>query len=214
MDAAEIAQDIQQRESWTDATLLDLVLQYVQNQDANGAFRDHLEEHSAGGGEPQSREVHLRLAVPEGTSDAAPALNDRLAEGATTANDRRSSAVGQVMLSDPASLAAAIARIVDYNWATEQRDYDGAGRGGNSKQGHIFCDLRAVRAWLDSASPAGQLSATLAASAADGPARSPNGDRAEGRIAPAGGKQPSGGGAGFTPGPWPTSGDVPPAERA
>jgi hypothetical protein len=138
MNATEIAQDIQQREGWTDATLLDLVLEYVQNQDANDAFRDHLEEHGAGGGEPQTREVHLRLAVT-------------VPEGATSANDWGSWTVGQVMLSDPASPAAAIARIVDYNWAGEQRDYEDAGHNGNSRQNHIFNDLRSVRAWLDSA---------------------------------------------------------------
>ena len=156
VDATAIARGIQLREGWTDATLLGLVLAYVQNQDANDAFGDHREEHGAAiGDDPRTREVHLRLAVtvPERTSDAAVtgALAAALDEGTARINDWGSWTVGQCMPTDLALPATAMARIVAYNWAGEQRDYEDAERDGNSRQNHIFTDLRAVRAWLESA---------------------------------------------------------------
>jgi hypothetical protein len=51
----------------------------------------------------------------------------------------------------PAGVLAAIARIVAYNWPGEELDYGecGTAPGQNSRQGHVFEDLTAVRRWLD-----------------------------------------------------------------
>ena len=43
-DAAGIAYQVQNEQGWTDATLLDVVLDYIGNQDSDDAFRDYLRE--------------------------------------------------------------------------------------------------------------------------------------------------------------------------
>jgi hypothetical protein len=43
-NASEIARDIQGLEGWTDATLLGVVLDYIDSQCSNDAFTDYLEE--------------------------------------------------------------------------------------------------------------------------------------------------------------------------
>lgn len=44
MHASEIAQDVQAEAGWTDATLLDVVLDYIDNQGSNDAFSAYLAE--------------------------------------------------------------------------------------------------------------------------------------------------------------------------
>jgi hypothetical protein len=39
-----IAREIQTREGWTDETLLDVVLDYIENQNSSEAFKDYLED--------------------------------------------------------------------------------------------------------------------------------------------------------------------------
>ncbi len=46
-DATAIAYQVQREQEWTDAALLDVVLDYIANQDSDAAFRDHLTELSA-----------------------------------------------------------------------------------------------------------------------------------------------------------------------
>jgi hypothetical protein len=50
----------------------------------------------------------------------------------------------------PPVVRDAITRIVDYNWAAEERDYAGCGPGGNSRQGHIYLALTLLGRWLGS----------------------------------------------------------------
>lgn len=45
-DADRIAYDVQAREGWTDTTLLEVVLDYVANQESDEAFSDYLDERS------------------------------------------------------------------------------------------------------------------------------------------------------------------------
>ena len=44
MSARDIAHDIQEREGWTDSTLLDVLLDYIDNQASDDAFQDYLED--------------------------------------------------------------------------------------------------------------------------------------------------------------------------
>lgn len=44
----------------------------------------------------------------------------------------------------------AIARLLEYNWASEERDYAECGPGGNSRQGHIYLDLVLLGRWMGS----------------------------------------------------------------
>src|SRR6476646_9117420 len=47
-------------------------------------------------------------------------------------------------------IIAAISRIVTYNWADEEKDYNHeALEPGNSRGGHIFSDLMRVQRWLE-----------------------------------------------------------------
>jgi len=50
---------------------------------------------------------------------------------------------------------AAIGRIVEYNWADEERDHEECAGNGNSQEHHIFNDLRVVRDWLNAAGSTG-----------------------------------------------------------
>jgi hypothetical protein len=54
-DAYKIAYDVQEREGWTDTTLLDVVLDYIGNQGSDDAFADYLAERSAP--EPTETEI-------------------------------------------------------------------------------------------------------------------------------------------------------------
>lgn len=47
MSASAAAYRKRTEEGWTDATLLSVVLDYIDNQQSDEAFEDHLEEHSA-----------------------------------------------------------------------------------------------------------------------------------------------------------------------
>lgn len=42
-DAAEIAGEVQAAQGWTDATLLEVILEYINNQDDNDAFAEYLD---------------------------------------------------------------------------------------------------------------------------------------------------------------------------
>ena len=47
-------------------------------------------------------------------------------------------------------VVSAIASLVDYNWADEERDYNTeALEPGNSREGHIFRSIVLIRRWLE-----------------------------------------------------------------
>ena len=48
----------------------------------------------------------------------------------------------------PTVVRDAIARLVEYNWASEERDYAECGPGGNSREGHVYLDLVLLSHWL------------------------------------------------------------------
>ena len=50
----------------------------------------------------------------------------------------------------PPVVRDAIARLVEYNWADEERDYAKCGPGGNSREGHVYLDLVLLGRWLGS----------------------------------------------------------------
>lgn len=50
----------------------------------------------------------------------------------------------------PRGVVRAIASLVAYNWADEERDYNTeALEPGNSREGHIFGDLMLIQRWLE-----------------------------------------------------------------
>jgi hypothetical protein len=51
MSASTIALDIQVERGWTDAALLDVVLDYIDNQGSDDAFEDYLREAAFAGQE-------------------------------------------------------------------------------------------------------------------------------------------------------------------
>jgi hypothetical protein len=46
-NADAIALDVQAREGWTDTTLINVLLDYISNQDSDEAFTDYLHERSS-----------------------------------------------------------------------------------------------------------------------------------------------------------------------
>jgi hypothetical protein len=50
----------------------------------------------------------------------------------------------------PRVVRDAIAQLVEYNWADEERDYAECGPGGNSREGHVYLDLVLLSRWLGS----------------------------------------------------------------
>ena len=50
----------------------------------------------------------------------------------------------------PPAVRDAVACLVRYNWASEERDYGECGPGGNSREGHVYLDLILLSCWLGS----------------------------------------------------------------
>ena len=50
----------------------------------------------------------------------------------------------------PPAVRDAVACLVRYNWASEERDYGECGPGGNSREGHVYLDLMLLSCWLGS----------------------------------------------------------------
>ena len=80
MSASDIAYRIQDEQGWTDATLLDIVLDYIGSQQSDDAFEDYLTEHAA---EENDYDGYL---APDGTVSSTP-VHGQPAAGYPVAED-------------------------------------------------------------------------------------------------------------------------------